>query len=117
VPHGRLTPWLEACRAAAADIRQGLVDLPGPGDRGPGGAGRGGGGGPQGGAAREPVIAAGEGGDDTTAIDAAAEQAVVARLEALHEQGHDFTLVSEELGIKAFGDSDLHGVVRSEERR
>jgi myo-inositol-1(or 4)-monophosphatase len=87
-----LTPWLEACRAAAADIRQVLVDLPGRDDR-------------------EPVIAAGEGGDDTTAIDAAAEQAVVARLEALHEQGHDFTLVSEELGIKAFGESDLHVVV------
>ena len=32
---------------------------------------------------REPVLRHGEGGDDTTAIDAAAEEAVVARLEAL----------------------------------
>jgi myo-inositol-1(or 4)-monophosphatase len=87
-----LTPWLEACRAAAADIRQVLDDLPGRGDR-------------------EPVIAAGQGGDDTTAIDAAAERAVVARLEAVHEQGHDFTLVSEELGIRAFGESETHVVV------
>ncbi len=57
------------------------------------------------------MVAAGEGGDDTTAIDAAAERAVVARLEGLHEQGQDFTLVSEELGIKAFGESETHVVV------
>ena len=42
----------------------------------------------------------GEGGDDTTAIDAAAEDAVVARLEALQA---DFLLVSEELGERSFG--------------
>ena len=47
-----------------------------------------------------PCSAPGEGGDDTTAIDAAAEDAVVARLDALDE---DFTLVSEELGERAFG--------------
>ena len=49
---------------------------------------------------REPVLGAGEGGDDTTAIDAAAEDAVVARLEAL---GADLVLVSEELGERTFG--------------
>jgi myo-inositol-1(or 4)-monophosphatase len=49
---------------------------------------------------REPVLRAGEGGDDTTAIDGAAELAVVARLEAL---GGDLTLVSEELGVRTFG--------------
>ncbi len=49
---------------------------------------------------REPVLRAGEGGDDTTAIDAAAESAVVARLETL---GADLTLVSEELGVRTFG--------------
>ena len=53
---------------------------------------------------REPSASrccgAGEGGDDTTAIDAAAEDAVVARLEALDA---DFLLVSEELGERAFG--------------
>ena len=39
----------------------------------------------------------GEGGDETSAIDEAAERAVVARLDA---GGGDFTLVSEELGIR-----------------
>ena len=46
---------------------------------------------------REPVIGAGVGGDDTTAIDAAVERAVVARLDAT---GDRFTLVSEELGVR-----------------
>ncbi len=49
---------------------------------------------------REPVLQQGEGGDDTTAIDAAAETAVVHRLEHLDEH---FTLVSEELGERVFG--------------
>ena len=49
---------------------------------------------------REPVLQHGEGGDETTAIDAAAETAVVHRLEELDE---DFTLVSEELGERVFG--------------
>ena len=42
-------------------------------------------------AEREPVLQTGEGGDETTAIDAAAETAVVHRLEQLDEE---FTLVS-----------------------
>ena len=46
------------------------------------------------------MLRAGEGGDDTTAIDAAAEDAVVTRLEALEA---DFLLVSEELGERPFG--------------
>jgi myo-inositol-1(or 4)-monophosphatase len=49
---------------------------------------------------REPVLRRGEGGDDTTAIDQAAEDAVVERLQALRE---DFVLVSEELGTRVFG--------------
>jgi myo-inositol-1(or 4)-monophosphatase len=52
---------------------------------------------------REPVTGAGEGGDETTAIDAAAEGAVVARLEELAAGGVEFTLVSEELGERSFG--------------
>jgi myo-inositol-1(or 4)-monophosphatase len=85
-------PWLEVCRAAAADIRQVLVDLPGR-------------------AEREPVLATGVGGDETTAIDDAAERAVVARLDELHRQGHDFLLVSEELGERAFGGGETRVVV------
>src|SRR5438132_54240 len=76
-----VAPWLETCRAAAEDVRRVLADLKGR-------------------AAREPVVGAGEGGDDTTAIDAAAEAAIVRRLE---QTGEDFLLVSEELGERRFG--------------
>ena len=76
-----MTDWLALCRAAVADIEEALVRLPTR-------------------AEREPVLRAGEGGDDTTAIDAAAEDAVVRRLEAT---GADFVLVSEELGERVFG--------------
>jgi myo-inositol-1(or 4)-monophosphatase len=85
-------PWPDVFRAAAQDITRVLDELPTR-------------------AEREPVIAAGKGGDDTTAIDDAAEQAVVARLEELHRDGHEFTLVSEELGERAFGSSEVHVVV------
>jgi myo-inositol-1(or 4)-monophosphatase len=54
-------------------------------------------------AEREPGVGFGEGGDETTAIDAAAERAIVSLLEDLHESGQSFTLVSEELGERAFG--------------
>jgi myo-inositol-1(or 4)-monophosphatase len=73
--------WLSLCRDCVADIDLVLADLPTREER-------------------EPVLRAGEGGDDTTAIDAAAENAVVARLAALDT---DFLLVSEELGERAFG--------------
>jgi myo-inositol-1(or 4)-monophosphatase len=48
------------------------------------------------------------GGDDTTAIDQAAEDAVVERLAALDE---DFVLVSEELGDRVFGAGGARRVV------
>jgi myo-inositol-1(or 4)-monophosphatase len=76
-----VSPWLETCRGAAADVRRVLDDLTGR-------------------AAREPIVGAGQGGDDTTAIDAAAEAVVVERLAAT---GRDFVLVSEELGVETFG--------------
>jgi myo-inositol-1(or 4)-monophosphatase len=85
-------PWLELCRAAAADIRGVLDELPTR-------------------AEREPVLARGVGGDETTAIDEAAERAMVTRLEELHQQGQEFQLVSEELGERAFGDSPTRVVV------
>ena len=59
-------------------------------------------------ATREPVVGAGLGGDETTAIDAAAEAAVVRRLEAT---GEDFLLVSEELGEKIVGEGGPRRVV------
>jgi myo-inositol-1(or 4)-monophosphatase len=76
-----VSPWLEACRDSAAAVRRVLAELPTR-------------------AEREPVVRTGEGGDETTAIDAAAEEVVVARLAKLDE---GFTLVSEELGEATFG--------------
>lgn len=76
-----MTDWLDLCRACVGDLDAVLESLPTRLER-------------------EPVLRPGEGGDDTTAIDAAAEDAVVRRLEAL---GSDLTLVSEELGVRAFG--------------
>lgn len=75
-----MTPWLDVCRAAVGDIRDVLAELPTRVER-------------------EPVESMGEGGDETTAIDAAAELAVLRRLEQLDES---FTLVSEELGERVF---------------
>ena len=60
---------------------------------------------------REPITGAGMGGDDTTAIDAAAEAAIVRRLEQAHERGLQFTLVSEELGERAYGEGSATVVV------
>ena len=56
-------------------------------------------------AEREPVVGAGMGGDETTAIDAAAERAVLAHFSGLD----DVTIVSEELGVS--GDGRTHVVV------
>src|SRR3954463_511288 len=53
----------------------------------------------------------GEGGDRTLEIDAAAERAVFAELERLHEDGARFTVVSEERGTVDFGDSAVLVVV------
>jgi myo-inositol-1(or 4)-monophosphatase len=74
-----LTDWLSLCRAARDDVDAVLARLPGR-------------------AEREPVVGAGEGGDDTTAIDAAAEAAILARL-----RGEDVRIVSEEVGIAGDG--------------
>jgi myo-inositol-1(or 4)-monophosphatase len=76
-----MTPWLETCRACVRDIQDVLDSLPTRTER-------------------EPVTGLGEGGDETTAIDQAAEDAVVERLAGL---GGDFVLVSEELGTRVFG--------------
>ena len=78
-----MTDWLATCRAAVQDVRGVLAELPSRSDR-------------------EPVVGAGMGGDDTTAIDAAVERAVVARFDAA---GDGFTLVSEELGVRVGGET------------
>ena len=77
--------WLAFCRGAAGAVGRVLEELPTRTER-------------------EPAVGAGEGGDETTAVDAAAESAVVARLEELAAAGDGFLLVSEELGERVFGD-------------
>jgi len=67
---------LKLCRAARDDVAGVLADLPLRTDR-------------------EPVVGAGEGGDETTAIDAAAERVILKRFEG-------YRIVSEEVGI--YGD-------------
>ncbi len=84
-----MTPWLETCRLCVDDIRAVLERMPTRIER-------------------EPVLRVGEGGDETTAIDQAAEDAVVQRLAAL---GEDFVLISEELGERGFGAGGSRRVV------
>ena len=77
--------WLAVCRAATADLEAVFAGLPTRG-------------------LREPVVGAGEGGDETTAVDADAEAAILARLAAVHrESGVGFTVISEEVGERAEG--------------
>ena len=79
--------WLAFCRAAVEDLRGVFASMPTRVER-------------------EPVLGTGVGGDETTRVDGAAEDAIVARLERLHEEeGLEFHLVSEELGERSFGES------------
>jgi myo-inositol-1(or 4)-monophosphatase len=81
-----LTDWLALCREAVVDVRSVLAELPTRADR-------------------EPVVGAGEGGDETTAIDQAAERAVLARFDGID----DVTFVSEEIGT--LGNGRVHVVI------
>jgi myo-inositol-1(or 4)-monophosphatase len=81
-----LTDWLALCRAAVEDVQGVLAELPRRSDR-------------------EPVVGSGMGGDDTTAIDAAAERVILARFEGLD----GLTIVSEEAGV--IGDGATHVVI------
>jgi len=69
-----VTDWVSVCRAAVDDVKAVLAELPTRVER-------------------EPVARQGEGGDETTAIDQAAEDAILARFRDL-----DVTIVSEEAG-------------------
>jgi myo-inositol-1(or 4)-monophosphatase len=77
-----LTDWLDVCRAAVGDVRDVLAEMPTRLER-------------------EPVMRQGEGGDDTTAIDEAAERVVLDRFRPL-----GISIVSEEVGFVE-GDSTL----------
>ncbi|MCC6224300.1 MAG: hypothetical protein IT201_12520 [Thermoleophilia bacterium] len=84
--------WLGLCREVAGDIHHALAELPTR-------------------AERERPAGRGQGGDVSVAIDIAAERAMERRLEALHETGVDFVLVSEELGKRVFGERPSWRVV------
>jgi myo-inositol-1(or 4)-monophosphatase len=84
--------WLVFCREATAAVEGALADLPTR-------------------AEREQAVGWGEGGDETTAIDAAAESAIVGLLDRLHADGLEFTLVSEELGERSYGSDALRIVL------
>ena len=74
-----MTDWVAVCRAAVGDVRAVLDELPTRVER-------------------EPVVRQGEGGDETTAVDQAAEDAILARFREL-----DVTIVSEEAGRSGGG--------------
>ena len=78
-----MTDWLELCRAAVEDVRAVFAEMPTR-------------------AERERVLGTGEGGDETTAIDQAAEDAIVARFRATGA-----SIVSEELGFLEGSDTVL----------
>jgi myo-inositol-1(or 4)-monophosphatase len=79
--------WLSVCRAAVADVHGVLRELPTRDER-------------------EVVVGEGEGGDETTAVDAEAEKVILERLRAIEGA----TIVSEEVG-ELRGDGNLRIVV------
>jgi myo-inositol-1(or 4)-monophosphatase len=81
--------WLETCRTIVADIAAELERLPTRRER-------------------EPVLRRGAGGDETTVLDAAAEEAAIARLRAL---GKGLVVVSEEIGEVPVGGGGARRVV------
>jgi myo-inositol-1(or 4)-monophosphatase len=76
-----VSDWLDVCRAAVRDVETVLAELPTR-------------------AEREPVVGLGLGGDETTAVDRAAEDAILARFRDL-----DVTIVSEEVGRLGDGET------------
>ncbi len=74
-----MSPWLELCRAAVADVKAVLAAMPTREER-------------------ERVVGRGKGGDDTAALDAAAEEAALK-----HFEREDVRVVSEEVGTRGAG--------------
>ena len=79
-----MTDWIEIAREAGGAVGRSLAAAPSREER-------------------EAVLGTGMGGDETTAVDARAEEAVVGVLEQVAADGTSFTLVSEELGEREFG--------------
>jgi len=78
--------WLAACRRMVASQRELFAEQRGI-------------------AARTVYAGVGEGGDHTLAIDRQCEDIVFAELDAIHDEGHAFTAISEERGEVPFGEA------------
>jgi myo-inositol-1(or 4)-monophosphatase len=85
--------WLTACRRAVAGLERLLADSPTTVER------------------AEETGTRGSGGDRTLVIDSEAESLVLAELEALSDQGHLFTALSEERGEIDYGDSGVRVII------
>ncbi len=78
-------PWVEIFQAIGGEVEAAVAPLTGT-------------------ARAKEALGRGAGGDGTVFVDKVAEDIVVQRLERAHEEGARFTLLSEELGERAFGD-------------
>jgi myo-inositol-1(or 4)-monophosphatase len=85
--------WLGACRRSVKSLEAMLKATPGTAER-----------------ARETGTR-GSGGDRTLLLDRDAESAVLAELDALHDQGHRFHVLSEERGDIDYGDSGVRVII------
>jgi myo-inositol-1(or 4)-monophosphatase len=77
--------WLGACRRSVDRLREMLTRYPATADR-------------------QLRTGLGAGGDQTLVIDQQAEAAVFAELDRMHGDGYEFTAISEERGVVAYGD-------------
>lgn len=84
--------WIGACRGAVAGLHDVLRAHPDTRQR-------------------AVETGTGEGGDRTLVIDADAEAAVFAQLDALHDAGHRFTAISEERGTIDYGGGSVRVVI------
>jgi myo-inositol-1(or 4)-monophosphatase len=85
--------WLRVCRRAVAGLERVLADAPTISER------------------AVETGTRGEGGDRTLVIDSSAESAVFSELDALHDEGYDFSVFSEERGAVGYGDDHVHVIV------
>jgi myo-inositol-1(or 4)-monophosphatase len=77
--------WLEVFKDIGKKMREGLSDI----------LGREGG---------KVSLGRGAGGDRTFPIDKWAEDIIISALDKVHQEGETFTLISEELGVRSFGE-------------
>src|SRR3954454_11800770 len=85
--------WLGSCRRATQALAALLAERPTTEER------------------AEETGSLGEGGDRTLVIDAQAETAIFAELDALHAQGFRFCALSEERGVVDYGSDDVRVII------